>query len=48
MNYDKHSDKSKHLQIDEYRYYTVEDLFCCGYAPYFWEAVRLRYPEYCN
>lgn len=35
-------------QIDEYRYYTVEDIFCCGYAPYFWEAVRLRYPEYCN
>lgn len=35
-------------QLDEYRRYTVEDLFCCGYAPYFWEAVRLRYPEYCD
>ncbi|MCM1202032.1 MAG: DUF6075 family protein [Bacteroides fragilis] len=35
-------------QLDEYGRYTVEDLFCCGYAPYFWEAVRLRYPEYCN
>ena len=22
-------------------------LFCCGYARYFWEAVKIRYPEYC-
>lgn len=35
-------------QLDEYRRYTVGDLFCCGYAPYFWEAVKLRYPGYCN
>ncbi|MCD8075576.1 MAG: DUF6075 family protein [Lachnospiraceae bacterium] len=27
--------------------YTVSDLFCCGYARYFWEAVKIRYPEYC-
>ncbi|WP_270444950.1 DUF6075 family protein, partial [Blautia intestinalis] len=25
----------------------VEDLFCCGYARYFWEAIKIRYPEYC-
>ena len=24
-----------------------EDLFCCGYARYFWEAIKIRYPEYC-
>jgi len=36
-------------QIKECQRYTVEDLFCCGYAPYFWEAVKIRYPEYaCN
>ncbi len=34
-------------QLKECRCYTVEDLFCCGYARYFWEAVKLRYPEYC-
>ena len=33
-------------QIQECGKYTVEDLFCCGYAKYFWEAVKLRYPEY--
>ncbi len=33
-------------KMDEIRCYTVEDLFCCGYAPYFMEAIRLRYPEY--
>lgn len=34
-------------QLKECRYYTVEDLFCCGYARYFWEAIKIRYPEYC-
>lgn len=33
-------------QIDECRNYTVEELFCCAYAPYFWQAVQIRYPEY--
>lgn len=26
--------------------YTPGDIFCCSYAPYFYEAVKLRYPEY--
>jgi len=34
-------------QLTECRCYTVEDLFCCGYARYFWEAIKIRYPEYC-
>ena len=34
-------------QLSECRKYTVEELFCCGYARYFWEAVKIRYPEYC-
>ncbi len=33
-------------QVDECRQYTVEELFCCAYAPYFWQAVQIRYPEY--
>lgn len=39
--------KKKDDQIKECQSYTVEDLFCCSYARYFWEAIRLRYPEYC-
>lgn len=35
-------------QLKECQRYTVEDLFCCGYAPYFWQAVKIRYPEYCG
>ena len=27
-------------------YYNVSEIFCCGYAPYFWEAIKIRYPEY--
>ena len=34
-------------QLKEFRCYTVENLFCCGYARYFWEAVKIRYSEYC-
>ncbi len=33
-------------QVDECRQYTVEKLFCCAYAPYFWQAIQIRYPEY--
>lgn len=33
-------------QVDECRLYTAEELFCCAYAPYFWQAVQIRYPEY--
>ena len=32
--------------LSECREYTVEEIFCCSYAPYFWQAIRLRYPEY--
>lgn len=40
-DYIKEEDK-----IKECRCYTVEDLFCCSYAPYFWQAIQIRYPEY--
>ena len=43
-NYD---DSDMERQLHEMSCYTVEDLFCCGYARYFWEAVKIRYPEYC-
>lgn len=35
-------------KLDECRSYAVEEIFCYGYAPYFWQAVRLRYPEFCG
>ncbi len=27
---------------------SVSDIFCCGYAVYFWQSIKLRYPEYCQ
>ena len=33
-------------QLTECKLYSVEDLFCCGYALYFWQAIQIRYPEY--
>ena len=32
--------------IDECRRYSVSDIFSCSYAPYFFEAICLRYREY--
>ena len=30
----------------ECQQYSVSDIFCCEYAPYFVEAVKIRYPEF--
>lgn len=27
-------------------HYTPSDIFCCSYASYFYEAIKIRYPEY--
>ena len=43
--YDYEGDSER--QVNECREYSVSDLFCCVYARYFWEAVKIRYPEYC-
>ncbi|MDE7061360.1 MAG: hypothetical protein K2O71_07180, partial [Lachnospiraceae bacterium] len=34
-------------QLKESQCYSVENLFCSSYARYFWEAIKIRYPEYC-
>jgi hypothetical protein len=34
------------IQTGEERYSTPYELFDCEAAPYFFEAIRLRYPEY--
>lgn len=26
-------------------FYAVDEIFCCGYQPYFMQAIRLRFPE---
>ena len=44
VEYDDYKDAEE--QISECRQYTVEELFCCAYAPYFWQAIQIRYPEY--
>ena len=32
--------------IDECKRYSVSDIFCCCFAPFFVEAIKLRYPEF--
>ncbi|NSG11815.1 hypothetical protein HFM87_04950 [Blautia producta] len=43
----EYDDSDTDGQLREISCYTVEELFCCGYARYFWEAIKIRYPEYC-
>lgn len=38
--------KGAEEQVKECRQYAAEELFCCAYAPYFWQAIQIRYPEY--
>lgn len=33
-------------QLRECRRYSVSDIFCSGNAEYFWQAIKIRYPEY--
>lgn len=33
---------------NECKYCTPSDIFCSEYASYYWEAIKLRYPEYCH
>ena len=32
--------------MNECKLYSASDIFCCSFAPYFFEAIRIRYPEY--
>ena len=42
-NYDKEQDiENKNLSAN----YNVSEIFSCSYAPYFYEAIKIRYPEY--
>ena len=46
LNYSASFYEDAEEQVDECRQYTVEEIFCCAYAPYFWQAIQIRYPEY--
>lgn len=30
------------------RHFAVDDIFCCEYAPYYWQALKIRFPESCG
>ena len=37
---------NSYTDMDSPQSFTPEDLFCCEFAPYFYEAIKLRHPEY--
>jgi len=39
---------SSNRRLREERRYNAADLFCCRLVPFFYEAVKIRYPEYFN
>ena len=42
-NYDSEKDIENEKVSDKYN---VSEIFCCSYAPYFYEGIKIRYPEY--
>ena len=42
-NYDSKEDRAKDKVSENYN---VSEIFCCSYAPYFYEGIKIRYPEY--
>lgn len=42
-NYDSEKDYENGKASNNYN---PSEIFCCSYAPYFYEAIKLRYPEY--
>lgn len=43
-----YENESVDVQLCECQRYAVDDIFCCSYARYFFEAIKIRYPEYCD
>lgn len=40
-------DSTEDIENNKYSpYYTPSEIFCCSYAPYFYEGIKIRYPEY--
>lgn len=37
-----------YMEQGEERMSTPYEMFDCSYAPYFYDAIKLRYPEYCR
>lgn len=35
-------------KLDECAEYSVDNLFSCSYAPFFWQAIQLRYSDYAS
>ena len=42
-NYDSEKDCNNDIPSKNYN---LSEIFCCEYAPYFYEAIKIRYPEY--
>ncbi len=41
--YDSEEDRKNDVMSSSYN---PSEIFCCSYAPYFYEAIKIRYPEY--
>ncbi len=42
-NYNSEKDIDNEKVSDQYN---VSEIFSCSYAPYFYEGIKIRYPEY--
>lgn len=48
LAFNLYTDQIPEDDIQDVKCYSVSDIFCSSYAPYYWQGVKLRYPEYCQ
>ncbi len=46
LAYNLYTGSTLFCEDNEISYCSVSDIFCCSYAPYYWQALKIRYPEY--
>ncbi len=45
-NGETYTDKEGYNVVLPSEMYSPSKIFCCAYAPYYWQSIQLRYPEY--
>lgn len=46
LAFNLYTDHTAFCKNNEVSYCSVANIFCCSYAPYYWQALKIRYPEF--
>lgn len=46
LAFNLYTDGTLFCKDNEVLFFSVSEVFCCSYAPYYWQALKIRYPEF--